>query len=358
MKKIFVTGGHYTPARAVITNLKQYKIFYIGRKFAMEGDEAISLEFQEMAKNKNVTFLEITTGRLQRKFTSNTLASLIKIPVGLLQSLYWIVKFKPDVILSFGGYVAIPVSTIAYLFTIPIVTHEQVPAFDYPSKYLNLLARKVLVSFPHLVKTKEIYTGNPVRTEIFHATKSLNLPRAKTIYVTGGNQGSHIINSAVLGALPKILKKYNLIWQTGDNQEFKDFDRVTLRSKNLLIRKFISSEDIGAIFRAADLVISRSGANTVTELAALSKPSILIPIPWVHDFEQQQNADFLANFGGSKIIKEESLTPEVLFAEIDHMLDNLNYYRKKSADAKQLYIPNAAQKIVSELEEVLCEKKN
>lgn len=358
MKKIFVTGGHYTPARAVIEQLKKYKVFYIGRKYATEGDTSISLEFQEMPKYKNVTFLEITTGRLQRTFTKNTLTTLFKIPVGLVQSLYWIMKYKPDAVLSFGGYVAIPVSTLAYLFTIPIVTHEQVPAFDYPSKYLNMLARKVLVSFPHLVKTKEIYTGNPVRTEIFHATKSINLPRRKTIYVTGGNQGSHVINSAVLGCLPKILEKYNLIWQTGDNQEFKDFDRVTVKSSNLLIRKFVSSQDIGAVFRAADLVISRSGANTVTELAALGKPSILIPIPWVHDSEQQQNANFLANFGGSKIIKEESLTSELLFSEIDHLLDNLNYYRKKSADAKQVYMPSAAQKIVSELEEVLSEKKN
>ncbi len=351
MKKIFVTGGHYTPARAVINELiEKYKIFYIGRKYALEGDTAISLEYQEMKNDKCVTFLEITTGRLQRKFTKNTLPSLLKIPIGFLQSFLWILKYQPDAILSFGGYVSIPVSSVAFIFGIPIVNHEQIPAFDYPSKYLNAIATKVLVSFPHLVKKNEIYTGNPVRSEIFHKS----IPHPKTIYITGGNQGSHIINSAIFPILDKLLEKYDVIWQTGDSQEFKDFDKVP-QKKNLTAKKFFSSSEIGSVYARSDLVISRAGANTVTELAALGIPSILIPIPWVHDAEQQKNAESLSQFSGSIIINQKDLTPDFLLERITEVFESLTDFKNNSEKAKVLYIKDSAKKIASELESVLHE---
>lgn len=359
MKKIFVTGGHYTPARAVVEKLTKYQIFYVGRKHALEGDQAISLEFQEMSNQKGITFLEITTGRFQRSFTKDTIPSLLKIPLGLIQSLYWVIKYKPDVVMSFGGYVSIPVSTAARLWNVPIINHEQVPVFDFPSTYLNFLSTKVLVSFPHLVKSNEIFTGNPLREEIFQYKKNFNFSKSRTIYVTGGNQGSHVINIAIFGCLNKILKKYNLIWQTGDSQEFKDYDMASkISSKNLLVKKYFGSEQIGDVYHQSDIIIGRSGANTVIELAALGKPAILIPIPWVHDAEQQKNAEALAQYGGTKIISQASLTPEILFSEIENMMENLTFYLEKSESAKTLYVPTAAQKIVLELEMVLHEKKN
>ncbi len=349
---VFVTGGHFTPAKAVVDKLGKYNVFYVGRKYALEGDTALSLEYQEMSKRTDITFLEITTGRMQRRFTKNTIPSLLKIPVGFFQSFKWILKYHPKAVMSFGGYVSIPVSTVAVLFGIPVVNHEQIPAFDYPSKYLNAISKKVLVSFPHLVKTKEIYTGNPVREEIFEDNFKLKFSKSKTLYVTGGNQGSHIINEAVLGCLDNLLEKYNVIWQTGDSQQYKDFDKVP-QKPNLLAQKFFSSTEIGSVFKKADLVVSRSGANTVTELAALGKPSILIPIPWVHDAEQQKNAETLTAFGGSKIIPEADLTSQSLNSEIDSMMENISSYKKKSEVAKKLFISDAAGEIVKQLESVI-----
>lgn len=356
MKKIFVTGGHFTPAKAVVEELlkKDFKVFYVGRKHALEGDQAISLEFQEMSGRTDVTFLEITAGRVPRKLTSKSVSSLLKIPVGLFQSLNWILKYRPDAIMSFGGYVSIPISTVAFLFGIPIVNHEQIPAFDYPSKYLNSISKKVLVSFPHLVKKDEVFTGNPVRPEIFK--KKIKHQR-KTIYVTGGNQGSHTINKAVLEIIDSILDKFDLIWQTGDSKEYKDFDNIPRRD-HLTVRKFIPSTEIGDVFAKSDLVISRAGANTVTELAALGIPSILIPIPWVHDSEQQKNADTLAEFGGSKVLAQDSLTPQTLLSEINEIMSNLKKFQDLSEKAKSLYIKDSAKNIVNELESILHEKKN
>lgn len=355
MHKFFITGGHFTPAKAVVDELvrRGEEVFYVGRKHSLEGDKALSLEFLEMSERKDLTFLEITTGRLQRRFTTKTIPSLLKIPIGFCQSFYWLMKHRPNAVISFGGYVSIPISTVAYLLGIPVVNHEQVPAFDYPSKYLNKISRKVFVSFPHLVKNGEIYTGNPVRQEIFSKTK----PHPKTIYITGGNQGSHTINKTILEIQDVLLEKYHLIWQTGDSREFKDFEKIPKR-KNLLVKKFINSNEIGEVFANSDLVISRAGANTVTELAALGKPSILIPIPWVHDAEQQKNAEAIAHFGGSIIINQEELSPQLLLEKINYVFANLSAFKANSQKARALSIDNSAQKIVTETLKVLNEQKN
>ena len=137
-----VCGGDFTPAKAVmekIRHTKNWQVFYLGRKSALEGDKALSLEYQELHDSSLAKFLSLTAGRPQRRFTSRTIPSLLKIPIGFLQSLIYILRFHPNVIMSFGGYIAIPVATIGFLFRIPIVHHEQIPAFDYPSKYLSLI---------------------------------------------------------------------------------------------------------------------------------------------------------------------------------------------------------------------------
>ncbi len=337
MKKIiFVTGGHFTPAKAVIEELikeKELQIYYLGRKHALEGDKAISLEYQEMKNDPRITFLEITTGRPQRKFTSKTLESLLKIPLGFLQSFFWICKYRPNLILSFGGYVAIPIATIAYFFRIPIVHHEQVLTFDYPSRYLAYLATKVLVSFPALVHGKNsqkwTYTGNPLRPEIFTANfpgelepmrKLKEKKHLPLIYVTGGNQGSHVINKVILGNLSELLEDALLIWQIGDSQEYQDFQAIQERlivlpenkKERLVVKKFFLASEIGGVYTLADLVIARSGANTVFELAALGKPALLIPIPWVHHEEQQKNALTLAKTGLAVILDQDKLESDFL----------------------------------------------
>lgn len=371
LKTIFVTGGHFTPAKAVVDELlksKNWQIFYIGRKHALEGDKAISLEFQEMASHPNVHFLPIVTGRPQRRFTSRTIPSLLKIPVGLVQSLIWILQYRPVVILTFGGYVAFPFATWGFFLGIPVVNHEQIPAFDYSSKYLGRIATKVLVSFKHLLpaesNSKWIFTGNPVREEIFdnqptEELKSLAKEKLPTIYLTGGNQGSHILNDAMHQLLPEILKDYTLIWQTGDSQ-YHDFEAVektvaTLPEKlqkRLILKKFILGSEIGAVFNQADLVIGRSGANTVCEVAALAKSAIFVPIPWVHDQEQLRNAESYASFGAAIILSQVELSPKSLNETITKWADNKTQFTKAAKEAQKAFPKDASSKIAVVVNEV------
>lgn len=359
-KTIFLIGGHYSPAQALVNSLQKnqnLKIVYLGRKYSLEGDGAVSLEFQEMKNVSSVKFVQLTTGRLQRNFTIYTIPSLMKIPIGLIESFFFILKYHPVLIFSFGGYLAIPVVIAGYILKVPIFHHEQVPVLDFPSRFLSLLSDKVLVSHQNLIpknnpNEKWVLTGNPVRQEIYriHFTpeleklrvlaKKLKLP---VLYITGGSQGSHLINSLVLENLDELAKGHLLIWQTGDSQQFKDYDRNLEKIKKLppdlqkriYLRKFILSEEIGAVFDLSDYVIARSGANTVNELKSLGKPAILIPIPWVHDAEQLKNAQMLQNLGMAEVLDQEKVNPNSFLTTISHFDSNFKKYQLAAHSVKK-----------------------
>ncbi len=326
MKKIFITGGHYTPAKAVIDLLiNKYQIFYLGRKYAMEDDDAIALEYQSLKSLKSLTYLVLTTGRLQRRFFVNifqSIKSFFKIFVGLGQSFYYLIKFRPDLVLSFGGYLAAPVVFNSWLFRIPVITHEQTLIPGLSNKVINIFANKML-------------TGNPIRKEI------LDLKPVKTsgIFVTGGNQGSHVINMAV----KNLFNKYSVILQTGDSK-FNDYENF----KRDGVYKFLDAKEMAKFLNEADLVISRAGANITTELAYLGKPAILIPIPWSSGNEQMLNAKFLKDAGTAEILEQKDLTGESLLKLVDLMFKNLGKYQHK--------VPvktDAAEEIVKECEKLL-----
>lgn len=368
MTKIVICGGHYTPAKAVIDELLKnagWQIYYIGRKYAMEDDRALALEFQELEKVPEVKYLIITAGRLQRKFFINVFQSikaLLKVFVGFFQSFFWLIKYRPKVILSFGGYIAVPVVVSGWLLQIPVITHEQTITSGLANKIIALFAQKILVSWPASVlkfpKEKVVLTGNPIRNEILEKTKNMQsmrssqaagLKKQKVLYVTGGNQGSHAINATIEEILPDLLKKYKIIHQTGDSG-FNDYNRLANnQNPNYKVIKFLNSKEVADVLNNADLVISRSGANTVTELAALAIPAIFIPIVWGKDSEQLQNAKMLANNGAAEIILQKELTGQKLLETIDKMMENLQKYQAAAQKCNQLVKLDAAERIVQEL---------
>ena len=333
MKKIFITGGHYTPAKAVIDELlDEYEIFYLGRKYAMEDDDALAFEYLDLRNLSNLSYLELTTGRLQRKFFIKPLQSIkafLKIFVGFGQSFYWLLKFRPNLVLSFGGYLALPVVIIAWFLGIPILTHEQTLVSGLANKIISKFAKKTLF-------------GNPIRKEI------LDLKPVKTsgIFVTGGNQGSHVINLAV----KKILNKYQVIHQTGDSKN-NDYEDLVKINKNTY--KFLNAHDMAKALNEATLVISRAGANITTELAFLGKPAILIPIPWSSGNEQYLNAKKLVDAGTAEILEQKDLTGENLLKLISQMFASLEKYQENASKARKLVIPNAAEKIAKVISQEL-----
>lgn len=376
--KILVTGSHFTPAQAVIEQLQKHKdveIVYVGRKYTREGDKTPSTESQVLPK-LGIKFINLTTGRLQRAFTIYTIPSLLKIPLGLIQACYILLKEKPDVILSFGGYVAVPVVIWGWLFSIPVIIHEQTLVSGLANTISSYFADKIAVSFSENLQSfpegKVVLTGNPLRKEILNPTlKDLDTEYKKiieiarkdklpVILVTAGNQGSHLINQTLSQILDKLIQEFSVIHQTGDSK-FQDYENLLEQQKKLkhperyLVKKWINSEDMGNLISQADLVVARAGMNTLVELAFHGISTLVIPIPYLHKNEQTVNARFFEKLGLSKTLLQKDLNSETLFNSIKEMIVHLDESKKRAKEARLVVIPDAAQRVA--LETILLVKQ-
>ncbi|MCR4306267.1 MAG: UDP-N-acetylglucosamine--N-acetylmuramyl-(pentapeptide) pyrophosphoryl-undecaprenol N-acetylglucosamine transferase [Candidatus Daviesbacteria bacterium] len=358
--KILITGAHFTPAVATIEQLKKIgnpDLVYVGRRTTREGDNSPSVESQILPA-MGVKFIPIITGRLQRDLTIYTVFSLLKIPIGFIQAFFIVLTEKPDIILSFGGYVAVPVVIIGWLFSIPVIIHEQTLVSGLANKISSVFADKIAVSFTEgtFKGEKVILTGNPIRLEILKKNISVNAAhvdgRSKlpNILIMGGNQGSHVINLAVEKCLDRLLKLANVYHQTGDSK-FKDYERLEKLGGSgksggeYQVKKWIDKE-YGEVLQKADLVVSRAGINTVTELALAGKPVLLIPIP---NKEQNKNAKYFEGLGLARILPQSKLSGEALPENIGTMLKSLNHLREKAKKAEAVVIPDAAKRLALEI---------
>lgn len=368
--KIVITGGHLSPALAVLDILlKRNDILIVGRKYALEGDSALSLEYS-IAQNKKIPFASITSGRLQRRFTKHTLFSLGKFPVGFVQSLIVLKKFNPDVVISFGGYVSLSVALGAKLLGIPVVIHEQTLEAGVANKFVAKFAKKICISFESSAEffppEKTVLTGIPIRKEIAHQKKvdiqefnkrfSLSSEKMPILYVTGGSLGSHAINELVEGCAERLLEHFKIIHQTGDAREFKDYESLVVLREELpkkkqeryAILKFVDPEDVGVVLQSATFVVSRSGINTVSELLYLKKPCLLIPLPYGQRQEQFKNALLIKEAGLGDIAQQEELTADVLYEKVVRGMQ-----KKIDLTSKILMPKNGAEKIVEVIEQVV-----
>lgn len=354
--KVVICGGHLTPALAVIEELKNDEILYVGRKHAMEGDKAESLEYQTINKMK-IPFEVLYTGRLQRNLSIYTVPSLAKIPVGFAQAMYLLKSYKPDVVVGFGGYVSVPVIMAANFLRIPTVVHEQTLEAGVANKMLGKVADKICISFSESEKyfpaSKTVLTGNPIRKSVSKPNKAFEVKeKLPVIYITGGSQGSHFINQLVSECLAKLLDRYVIVHQTGASVEFSDFEKLTILKEGLngdkkdryVLSRFFEPDTVGSIFKKSKLVISRAGVNTISELIYLKKPAFLIPLPNAQKNEQLRNAVFFKEIGLGEYDEQKNITPEEFLFKINGMMQNLESY---TIDAEHNHFPrNAAKKIV------------
>ncbi len=354
--KILVTGAHFTPAVATMEELEKYpgvKVVYAGRKTTQEGDSTPSVESQILPQ-KGIKFIPLITGRLQRTFSIYTITSLLKIPIGFIQSVFIILSEKPDVILSFGGYVAVPLVVMGWLFSVPIIIHEQTLVCGLANKISAWFADKIAISFPDTLKgEKVILTGSPIREEVLK-TKLKKESEFPTILITGGNQGSHLINLTVEECLDKLTKVASIIHVTGDNK-FRDYERLkNIENNNYCVKKWID-DGWGDVLSLADLVVSRAGINTLSELAFLGKPALVIPIPYLYRSEQNKNAKYFEGLGLVKILPQLYLSADALLKNITGMLENLPALKEKAKEAGKAIIPDGAERLA--LETVLLAEK-
>ncbi len=371
MKTIIICGGHLSPTLPIIENLKKgnkYKIFYIGRRKALEGDKSDSLEYITINKI-GIPFITLICGRFQRSFTRYTLLSLFKFPISLIQSLVILQKLKPDLVVSFGSYVALPVCIIARLLKVPIIIHEQTYVMGLTNRIVSRFASKICISWKDTqgIPKNAIYeiTGNPnlFESHIIVNNNLVNFGNRKIplIYITGGSLGSKTVNNVIGNILNELTKKYRIIHQTGIAEDGLEYNKLFQLRKllpeeqknNYQIYPFIDPYQSNGVFQGSSLVISRAGANTVSELKYYGVPSILIPLPWAADNEQMQNALKLEKSGFVIIINESYLTPQLLMEKIEMIMNNYKLYQKKANIARMEIKINATSRI-TEIIKSIC----
>lgn len=355
---IVITGGHITPAMAVIDALKRNaSIVFVGRKYAMEGSRTVSFEYR-LITEKHIKFISLSTGRLQRRFTWQTIPSLLKFPVGLIQALICCLRERPSLVVSFGGYIALPTVLAAWLCRIPVITHEQTLVAGLANKIIARIAARVCVTFPetlsHFPKEKAVVTGLPIREALFTPSKkapfSCDLMHYPLIYITGGGTGAQSLNRLLFPLLAELLKKYTIVHQVGDASLA---EAQKIRNERYIAASYFPLSTVSWILTHAALVFGRSGANTVTELAALGKVAILVPLPWSAGGEQKANAEWLAGHGGAVVLNQTELTPRVLEQKITEVQKNIMFFQKR-ADAFAPEIPrDGTKRFVREIEHIL-----
>ena len=305
---------------------------YIGRKYNSLDKTSPSIE-SNIIPQLDIKYESIHCGKFDRRYFPNTIQGIPMIFTAIISSLRILYHFKPNIVVSFGGYVSFPVVFSAWLLRIPSITHEQTPTISLTTKLNSFFVKKIALSFPsNYKKKKSIIIGNLLRHEIFQIK---NNQIKNFIYVTAGNQGSQIINNTLKRLLP-LLKKYKIIHQTGKN-DYQSFKQLENKYSNYSAFEYITADNIGWILNNASLIISRAGANTTQEIAALKQKSILIPLPFSQQNEQLQNAKYLQTLlpKSTIIIEQNQLDESLLYKSIEaliktkkqkfHITSNTNY---------------------------------
>lgn len=354
---ICITGGHLTPALAVIEEIQRthtdWTMMVIGRHHVFEGEEVVSQE-ERLVMALGVPFYDLITGRLQRKWSPLSLLSLAKIPIGIIIALRILMRARPTIILSFGGYIAFPVVLAGAILNIPVVTHEQTAELGYANALIGRLTKRVLLARD---------TGVPLRRGLLYAVRppkpsfvsDTSLP---IVYITGGSTGAMSLNTLIYPLLPVLCKSSMIIHQVGERNRGKAGQvRDTLPSeirKNYIVIGYMDVGELSWMYRHALLVIGRSGANTTAEISALGVPALFIPLPWSAGGEQQKNAQALADKGMAVVLDQQTLSQEMLLAHITAMIHDIKRFKQIAAFESIRYPRNGAANVVKAIEDSIA----
>ncbi len=351
MKKIVLTGGgtagHVTPNIALIPELKKqgYEIYYIG---SYEGIES------KLIADLGIPYYGISSGKLRRYIDLKNISDPFKVVKGLHQARRLLKKIKPDVVFSKGGFVSVPVVVAAKSRRIPCVIHESDMTPGLANKLCIPCALRVCTNFPetlqHLPPEKAVLTGSPIREELFHGDAAKGLAfcgfdsHKPVILVIGGSLGAVAINNAVRNILPKLLENYQVIHLCGKDK----LDASLNHTKGYVQFEYIK-EELSDLMAAADIMISRAGANAICEILALRKPNILIPLSaQASRGDQILNAASFEKAGYSIVIQEEELADEKLLTAVNQAYNSQEEYKKAM---KRSQLNNSIEKIVGLINE-------
>lgn len=344
------TGGHTSPALAVIEELQERDpkliLQWVGRSGGIE---------ERICEQRSIPFRPVPVEGWPRGRSLKKVRAAAKLGFGAVKSWGLLKRFKPQLVFGVGGYVSLPLMLVAQRMEIPTVIHEQNQLLGMANRMLAPKAAKVFLSFPD---TKGEYpqeraqvVGNPVRPAFLNppsadeAKAALDLdPAVPVVLITGGSQGARTINEALTAILPDLEKdEMQLLWMTGKSgaeaarAAAKGYDAVR-------VHPFI--DDMATACAAADLMVCRAGASSTAEIAAMGKPSILVPYPHATDNHQEQNARAFEERGAAVVLLDSECTEDRLLGTMRDLLGHTEQLEAMGHAAAGLAKPNAAEQIV------------
>lgn len=357
MKKIVMTGGgtagHVTPNIALLPSLKDadYQISYIGSYQGME---------KHLIEEQNIPYYGISSGKLRRYLNLKNITDPFRVAKGFFQAKALLKKIRPNVVFSKGGFVSVPVVLAAKTLHIPAIIHESDLTPGLANKLAIPSAWKVCCNFPetlqYLPESKAVLTGSPIRKELLTGNKNAGLSLCKftsdkpVILVIGGSTGSRFINDTIRELLDDLLMDYQLIHLCGKG----NLD-PSLNNKNGYAQFEYANRELRDMFAAADLVISRAGANAICELLALHKPNILIPLSAAASRgDQILNAHSFEKQGFSLVIEEEQLSADSLKTAIQKIATDKASFIAAMKNSQQL---DSIQTIMRLIESAPCRNR-
>ncbi|MBI5541635.1 MAG: undecaprenyldiphospho-muramoylpentapeptide beta-N-acetylglucosaminyltransferase [Bacteroidia bacterium] len=350
------TGGHIFPAISIANALKQKdsntEILFVGAEGKMEMEKVPAAGYK---------IIGLPVRGFQRKLTFQNISFFYKLLVSIIKARKIIKSFKPDIVVGVGGFASGPILRAATRMNIPTLIQEQNSFAGVTNKILGNKVNKVCVAYDNMErffpKEKIVFTGNPVRQDLIDTTGKKHEEallhfglqgNKKTILVIGGSLGAKTINSSIEAGLNKIAdNKLQLIWQTGKDYFYKAKESASkFNNDEIKVADFISRMDLA--YSIADVVISRAGASTISELCIVKKPSILVPSPNVAEDHQTKNAMALFKNDAAMMITDAE-APEKLVDEVIKLLKDeflINVYRDNCG---KMAVTNSAEKIANEI---------
>ncbi|MCD7819233.1 MAG: undecaprenyldiphospho-muramoylpentapeptide beta-N-acetylglucosaminyltransferase [Lachnospiraceae bacterium] len=338
MKKIVLTGGgtagHVTPNLALLPHLREagYEIFYIGSYDGIE---------KKLIGDFGLPYYGISTGKLRRYFSWKNFSDPFRVLKGFSEAKKVLKEIRPDVVFSKGGFVSVPVVRAAASLHIPCIIHECDMTPGLANKLCIPVVQKVCCNFPETVSMlpadKAVLTGTPIREELFQGDRAKGLSLCgftdakPVVMVIGGSLGAVHVNDLVRAALPELLKDFQVAHICGNGK----LDESLQGTPGYTEFEYVK-DDLKHLFAAADVVISRAGANAICELLALKKPNLLIPLPAAASRgDQLLNARSYEAQGYSVVKEESELTPEILVDTVRTLYQNRISYVNAMANSTQ-----------------------
>ena len=329
MKHIVFTGGgtagHVTPNIALFPAVKEagYEISYIG---SYEGIE------KELITGQGVTYYGISSGKLRRYFDLKNFSDPFKVIKGYVQAKKLLKKLNPNIVFSKGGFVSVPVVMAAKSCKIPCIIHESDITPGLANRLAIPSATKVCANFPetlnYLPAEKAVLTGSPIRKELFSGNKLKGLDlcgftaNKPVLLVIGGSTGAAAVNAAIRDLLPTLLQQFQVVHLCGKGKTDAAYD-----GRDGYIQFEYIDKELKDLFAAADVIVSRAGANAICELLALKKPNILIPLSAAASRgDQILNAESFERQGFSYVLKEEDVTNETLLSAVKEVFEHREKY--------------------------------